>query len=163
MFFFPRLPKGGGRWLPPPNGLTSIAPKCKIKWPSASKLFLLHPLRSFWWKKNGDRVSRQSPRVGGWLPPENILSCHFEKYLHDMDLKLPEHVRSTISLLYKRKHRWNSDIWNFFTKNQFWPIFHWKSTFSGRPCFNTSLWYHTLTDFHDFGINGKRRPYPILW
>ena len=22
---------------------------------------------------------------------------------------------------------------------------------------------HTLTDFYDFGINGKRRPYPILW
>ena len=21
----------------------------------------------------------------------------------------------------------------------------------------------TLTDFHDFGINGKRRPYPIPW
>ena len=23
--------------------------------------------------------------------------------------------------------------------------------------------YHTLTDFHDFGINGKKRPYLILW
>ena len=31
------------------------------------------------------RVSRQSPRVRGWLPPENILSRHFERYLHDMD------------------------------------------------------------------------------
>ena len=25
---------------------------------------------------------------GGFLPPENILSHHFEKYLYDMDLKL---------------------------------------------------------------------------
>ena len=33
----------------------------------------------------------------------------------------------------------------------------------GRPCLKTSLWRHTVTDFHDFGINGKRRPYPILW
>ena len=47
-------------------------------------------------------------------------------------------------------------------KNQFWPIFPWKSTFSGRPCFITSLWRHKLTDFHDCGINGKRRPLPIL-
>ena len=42
-------------------------------------------------------------------------------------------------------------------------LFRWKSTFSGRLCFITSLWRHTLTDFHDFGINGKRRPYTILW
>ena len=48
-------------------------------------------------------------------------------------------------------------------KNQFWPIFRWKSTFSGWPCFITSLWRHTLTDFHDVGINKKRSPYPILW
>ena len=41
--------------------------------------------------------------------------------------------------------------------------FHWKSTFWVRPCLKTSLWCHTLTDFHDFGINGKRRPYPIPW
>ena len=41
--------------------------------------------------------------------------------------------------------------------------FHWKSAFWVRPCLKTSLWRHTLTDFHDFGINGKRRPYPIPW
>ena len=53
-------------------------------------------------KKPG--VSRQNPRVQGeWLPPENILSSHFEKYLHDMDLKLTEYGRNTISLLYKQK------------------------------------------------------------
>ena len=44
------------------------------------------------------------------------------------------------------------------TTQQFWPVFRWKSTFSGRPCFVTSLWRHTWTDVHDFGINGKRRP-----
>ena len=31
-----------------------------------------------------------------------------------MDLKLTEKVRNTISLLYKQKTGWNSDIWNFF-------------------------------------------------
>ena len=41
--------------------------------------------------------------------------------------------------------------------------FHWKSAFWVRPCLKTSLWRHTLTDFHDFGISGKRRPYPIPW
>ena len=41
--------------------------------------------------------------------------------------------------------------------------FHWKSAFWVRPCLKKSLWRHTLTDFHDFGINGKKRPYPILW
>ena len=40
---------------------------------------------------------------------------------------------------------------------------HWKSAFWVQPCLKTSLWCHTLTDFHDFGINGKRRPYPIPW
>ena len=40
---------------------------------------------------------------------------------------------------------------------------HWKSAFWVRPCLKTSLWRHTSTDFHDFGINGKRRPYPIPW
>ena len=65
---------------------------------------------------NGGRVSRQSLKVRGWLPPENILSRHFEKYLQDMDLKLTEHVKNTISLLYKQKTWWNSDIWNFLAK-----------------------------------------------
>ena len=35
--------------------------------------------------------------------------------------------------------------------------------FSRRPYFITSLRRHTSTAFHDFGINGKKRPYPILW
>ena len=41
--------------------------------------------------------------VTRWLLTENILCRHFEKYIHDMDLKLTEHVRSTISLLFKQK------------------------------------------------------------
>ena len=53
--------------------------------------------------QDGDRVSRQSAKVGGWLPPQNILSRHFEKYLHGMVLKLSGHVRNTISLLYMQK------------------------------------------------------------
>ena len=170
----PRPTKGGGV-------LSPAAQKRKRKWPRASRTSLLHPLRSFWWKKpggtpeDGGRVSRQSSKVrgGGWLPPQNILSRHFEKYLHGMVLKLSGHVRNTISLLYLQKTRWNSDIWNFFSeKVDFLSILvyvHWKSAFRVRPCLKTSLWRHTLTDFHDFGISGKRRPYPswyqtiILW
>ena len=105
----------------------------------------------------------KSEGTGGWLPPENILSRHFEKYLHDMDLKLTEHVRNTISLLYKQKQvkfrylQFFSEKFNFglhFVENRHFHVGH---------VFITCLWLHTLTDFHDFGINGKRRPYPILW
>ena len=35
-----------------------------------------------------------------WLPPENILRRHFEKYFYDMDL---QHIRNTIFLLYMQK------------------------------------------------------------
>ena len=48
-------------------------------------------------------MSRQSSKVRGWLPPQNILSRHFEKYLHGMVLKLSGHVKNTISLLYMQK------------------------------------------------------------
>ena len=48
--------------------------------------------------------------------------------------------------------------WIFFS---ILVYFHWNSAFWVRPCLKTSLWRHTLTDFHDFGINRKRRPYPI--
>ena len=117
--------------------------------------------------KMGGRVSRQSSKVRGGLLPQNILSRHFEKCLHGMVLKLSGHVRNTISLLYKQKTGWNSDIWNFFSeKMDFCSIlvyFHWNSAFWVRSCLKTSLWRHTLTDFHEFGINGNRRPYPILW
>ena len=41
-----------------------------------------------------------------------------KKYLHDMDLTLTEHVRNTISLLYKQKTGWNSDFCKFFSEKK---------------------------------------------
>ena len=80
---------------------------------------------SFWWKQNrgyplrwgiGWAVKVRRSKVGGWLPPQNILSRHCEKYLHGMVLKLSGHARNTISLLYKQKTGWNFDIWNFYSE-----------------------------------------------
>ena len=130
-----------GGWLPPPYGLSPAAKKFKRKWPRASRTSLLHPLQSFWWKKPGGtplrwgkvELSKFEGKGGGWLPPQNILSRHFEKYLHGMVLKLSGHVRNTVSLLYMQKTRWNSDIWNFLSeKMDFLSILvyvHWKSAF----------------------------------
>ena len=39
-----------------------------------------------------------------------------------MDLKLTEHVRNTISLLYKQNTGRNSDIWNFLAKKSILAI-----------------------------------------
>ena len=65
----------------------------------------------------GGRVSRQSQRVRGVDATFSVLRKHkfaiLKKYLHTMMLKLTEHVGITISLLYKQKTRWNSDIQNF--------------------------------------------------
>ena len=56
-------------------------------------------------------------------------------------LKLTEHVRITISLLYKQKTRWNSDIQNFYSE-----IFNFrllkKSQFSSIFRSGMSLWRH---------------------
>ena len=52
---------------------------------------------------DGGRVSRQSSKVGRCLPPKNILSRHFEKYVHGMVLKLSGHVRNTIFLFICKK------------------------------------------------------------
>ena len=112
----PRPTKAGVVTIPP-HGLSPAAQKCKRKWPRASRTSLSHPLRSFWWKKtggaplDGGRVSCQSSKVEGWLPPQNILSRHFEeKNLHGMVLKLSGHVKNTISFFYMPKFGWNSDI-----------------------------------------------------
>ena len=82
-------------------------------------------------------------------------------------LKLSGHVRNTIFLLYMQKTGWNSDILNFFNeKMDFFSIlvyFHWNSTFESGHVWKRHCDVHTLTDSHDFGINGKRRPYPIPW
>ena len=54
-------------------------------------------------------------------------------------LKLTEHVEITISLLYKQKTRWNSDIQNFYSEIlNFWNFrlfFGKNSQFSGPACF----------------------------
>ena len=48
-------------------------------------------------------ISRQSQKVGvGWM---QLLSHHFEKYLHAMNLKLTEHVWIAICLMYKQKKK----------------------------------------------------------
>ena len=122
-------------------------------------VILMKKIRGY--PEHGGRVSRQSPRVvATWKyaksPFWKISAWHGPKTYRPCYKHFP--------LFISKKTGWNSDIWIFFSeKIQFMPLFRWKSTFSGRPCFITSLWRHTLTDFHDFGINGKRRPFPILW
>ena len=54
-------------------------------------------------------------------------------------LNLTEHVGITISLLYKQKTRWNSDIQNI---NEFSPILRKKSQFSSIFRSGVSLWRH---------------------
>ena len=79
----------------------------------------------------GGRVSRQSQRVRGVDATFSVFRkqkiCHFEKYLHTMMLKLTEHVGITISLLYKRKTRWNSDIQNFYSEILNFRLFYAKN------------------------------------
>ena len=58
-------------------------------------------------------------------------------------LKLTEHVVITISLLYKQKTRWNSDIQNFYSEIfEFSPILRKKSQFSLIFRSGVSLWRH---------------------
>ena len=56
-----------------------------------------------------------------------------------MMLKLTEHVEITISLLYKQKPRWNSDIQNFYSEILNFRLFYAKNPnlaqFSGPACF----------------------------
>ena len=55
-----------------------------------------------------------------------------------MMLKLTEHVGITISLLYKQKTRWNSDIQNFYSEILNFRLFYAKNRklaqFSGPAC-----------------------------
>ena len=44
-----------------------------------------------------------------------------------MMLKLTEHVGITISLLYKQKTRWNSNIQNFYSKILNFRLFYAKT------------------------------------
>ena len=128
----PRPTKGG--CYHPPYSLSPAAQKCKRKWPRASRTSLLHPLRSFWWKKKPGCPPKMGVgwvvkvrRQGGWLPPQNILSRHFEKHLHGMVLKLSGHVRNTIFLLYMQKPGEIPIFGTFLAKKlifcQFWSMF----------------------------------------
>ena len=163
------LPRG---WLPPPWRFVSGRTKMQKSDPGHRGHLVYILCSHFDEKKPG-----VPPKIGvGWavkvrrwgvVATSKYFKSPFWKISAWYGLKLSGHVRITISLLYKQKTGWNSDIWNFFSeKYWFFSIlvcFHWKSAFWVRPCLKTSLWRHTLTDFHDFGINGKKRPYPIPW
>ena len=48
--------------------------------------------------QHGSRVSRQSPRVRGWLKPENSFNSLSYHFGYDMKIKLTKHVRNTKKL-----------------------------------------------------------------
>ena len=88
------------------------------------------------------RVSRQSPRVRGWLPFE-------KKYLHDIDLKPTEHVRNTISLeLYKQGRKKKGEILifgSFFSEN-----FNFGLYFAENRHFQIgNVYYVIVTSYND--------------
>ena len=100
---------GSAPWTP--AGALPLDPTRALeRAPGPHAVKTLRSLRSTW----TETIFLQHPAVtnpahahgyGGWLPPESVLSRHLEKYLHDMDLKLSEHVRHTIFLFYRQKHR----------------------------------------------------------
>ena len=57
-------------------------------------------------------------------------------------LKLTEHVRITIALLYKQKPRWNSDIQNFYSEILNFRLFYTKDRMQFSSIFRSgmSLW-----------------------
>ena len=121
------LTKRGG-YQPPLWIFFSVSPKQKRKLPEQSRWSIRHPLRSFWWKTNlgstlpGARVSRQRPVDTGWLPPEEILNCHFE--VACVVLKLTVYVKNVISFFYKLKHGEISKFGTFWQNFQLWPMFY---------------------------------------
>ena len=150
--------------LPPPNGLPPIAPKHKTKWPGhLSNLF--HILCCHFCEQNSGVVptwgivSRQGWRVRGggkFATWKYCKSPFWKKYLYDMDLKLTEHVKNAISLLYKQNPGEIPIFGTFLAKRSILANFRSKSTFSGQPCFITSFWRHTSIDFHDL-VSVERR------
>ena len=73
-----------------------------------------------------------------------------------MDLKLTEHVKSTISLLYIQKPGEVPIYGTFLAKKTILAFISLKIDIF-------IFIFIMLTDSHDCGINGKGRPYPILW
>ena len=114
----------------------------------------------------GVRWDVENDSYRGWLPPEQILSHHFEKKnRHAVHLKLREYVKIHISLLYKPNIRWNSNIVITFLVKifNFSHIFTWNWLFWARWW----IWRHCdvilgiLGTY--FGMFGKARPIVILW
>ena len=89
-------------------------------------------------------MSRQSSKVRGVVATsKNILSRHFEKYLHGMVLKLSGHVRNTISLLYKQKPGESPIFGTFLAKIFFFffnfGLFSLKMRFSSPAMFENVI------------------------
>ena len=92
----------------------------------------------------GSRVSRHARvkirRALGCFPDDDT-SCHFEKkkYLHDMDLKLTKHVRSTIFLLYDQTN---------LVKFRYLELFSEKSIFARISVkiniFRSAMFYYVI-------------------
>ena len=166
----PRLAKGGGV-LTTPNGLSSIAPKSKTKSKNLSNLFYIlcshfdEKIRGY--PLSGGRVSRKSPRAREVVPTWNYFKSQFwKKKICMIWTNNLQNMFETVFPFFKSKNRVKFRYFTPFSeKKKFWPIFHCKSTFLGRPWFITSLWRHRrhgLTDLHDFGINRKKRPYTMV-
>ena len=72
--------------------------------------------------------------------------------------KLTEHVGITISLLYKQKTRWNSDIQNFYSEILNSRLFYAKSRnlaqFSGPACLYDVKLRNALADCTHVGMYG---------
>ena len=87
---------------------------------------------------------------------------HFEKYLHGMVLKLSGHVKNTISLFYKEKTGWNSDIWNFFSeKMDFFfnfGLFSLKIRLLSLAMIENVIVTSYVRHFHNFCINERGDP-----
>ena len=76
-----------------------------------------------------------------------------------MDLKLTEHVRTPLSFLISKNPGEIPIFRTFSMKKLNFAFISLKI-----EIFRSAMLHYVivLTDFHDFGINGKRGPYPIL-
>ena len=92
----------------------------------------------------GGRVSRQSQRVkGGLMQPFQFLENRKFAILKNICILWCWNLQITISLLYKQKTRWNSDIQNFYS--EIWIFAYFtpkKSQFSSILRSGMSLWRH---------------------
>ena len=57
-----------------------------------------------------------------------------------MDLKLIEHVRNIISLLYEQNTGWNSHIWNFFSEKKI----NFGLYFAENQIFRSTMLYYVI-------------------